>query len=44
MTRQLTELEKMFTNHLFYKGLLHRIYEELLQLKITKIMKNWERT
>lgn len=26
----------MFTNHLFYKGLIYRIYEELLQLKNNK--------
>ena len=36
LTGQFTEREKIFVNHIFDKGLVSRIYEELLKLNKKK--------
>ena len=36
MKRQLPEWEKIFANHMSCKGLISKIYKELIQLKTTK--------
>ena len=38
--RQHTEWEKIFANYMTYKGLIAKIYKELIQLKIKKTKTN----
>jgi hypothetical protein len=40
MKRKTTEWEKMFPNHICEKGLISKIYKELLKLNIKMLMSN----
>ena len=42
MKRQPTEWEKIFVNEATDKGLISKIYKQLMQLKITQKINQWE--